>query len=635
MVKKKEKEKEISQKDLLMLSKQLKLVLCTPIPFENMLTKAKSNAIKHLEGKESLIEKVWKNTATLLLWLKKYPHQVESILYMEEFHLKSSWMTLLDRLTLFVESEKNTIHIQLLVTLLQESISKEKDLKPFWMPAYKELSENLLLPIEIGSADLDTNSLNVSLKKAEEPLPFLTMNEIKVQNRNCQKTYYQLSTSTVVSKWENEVTKTDNCLKSLKVKLKPKQEQKKALDEWINTSNYVYNKTVETISKGHNPLDDQGLRDKLVTFETRKMNENYNNICLQIKKLENEYKEADNLNKIQLEKEIQQLKSEKNEIPLQKNTSIKEWELNTPKDIRDGAIRDVCKAYKTGFANLKAGNIKFFKLGFRKHSTMDKSCVIPKKAVKNINGNIKIYSTVLGKDKCNFKMGKKTLKKHKNIKIDNDCRIVKQKNEYWLLIPIPMKIEEKTQPVNYCGIDPGVRTFMTAFGNQGCIEYEHNNSILKKLDKLKIDIQEMRHLRLRKRIVKRILNKIENRKSNLVNELHWKTINHLLKNNDVIIYGDIKSHNIVKNGKNKILNTDLNNLKLYKFKERLLFKATEKNKKVFCIKEEFTTKTCSFCGTLNDPGSSKIYNCLSCNKKIGRDVNASKNILMKGIKTCL
>ena len=124
-----------------------------------------------------------------------------------------------------------------------------------------------------------------------------------------------------------------------------------------------------------------------------------------------------------------------------------------------------------------------------------------------------------------------------------------------------MKIEKKTKPVNYCGVDPGVRTFMTAFGNTGCMEYEHNNSMIKKLDKLKQHIQKALYFGLRKRIVKRKLNKLENRKSYLINELHWKTINHLLKNNDVIIYGDIKSHDVVKDGKNRILNTDLNRRK--------------------------------------------------------------------------
>lgn len=34
---------------------------------------------------------------------------------------------------------------------------------------------------------------------------------------------------------------------------------------------------------------------------------------------------------------------------------------------------------------------------------------------------------------------------------------------------------------------------------------------------------------------------------------------------------------------------------------------------------------------MNHPGYSEIYSCSQCNKNIGRDINAAKNILMKGI----
>ena len=36
------------------------------------------------------------------------------------------------------------------------------------------------------------------------------------------------------------------------------------------------------------------------------------------------------------------------------------------------------------------------------------------------------------KDESLFKIGKYTLKKNKNIEINNDCKIIKQKNKYWL-----------------------------------------------------------------------------------------------------------------------------------------------------------------------------------------------------------
>ena len=131
--------------------------------------------------------------------------------------------------------------------------------------------------------------------------------------------------------------------------------------------------------------------------------------------------------------------------------------------------------------------------------------------------------------------------------------------------------------------------------------------------------------------IKKKITKIEKRKEHLIDELHWKSMNKLLENNDFIFYGDIKSHNIVKDGKNRQLNTILNNLKFCKFKQRCVDKALERGKKIYVIKEHFTTKTCSFCGQLNDPQRSKIYRCIQCKKIIGRDVNAAKNILMKGI----
>jgi transposase len=40
---------------------------------------------------------------------------------------------------------------------------------------------------------------------------------------------------------------------------------------------------------------------------------------------------------------------------------------------------------------------------------------------------------------------------------------------------------------NYCGIDLGVRTFMTSFGNNNYVEYNHNKIKLDKLNK-EIDI---------------------------------------------------------------------------------------------------------------------------------------------------
>jgi len=640
-----EKKQKKPVKGILELQKQLELLVCTPIHFVNMLKKVRLKALQHLPDKRDLIDKIWKNLLILLYLLKKYKKMIKSIIYMPEFQVKNKWMTLNDKLITLNKDDQNTVHIQLLAILLQELILKEKDLKPFWTPVYKELSEKLLSPIEIDCVDLDSNSLILSSKKVEVKSSFLTTTSKKVQNMNYQKTYYQLSTSTVVNKWEKEVINQDNNhLKSLKIKLKPRDVQKKMFNEWFNTTNYIYNKTIETIKNGHkkNPIS---LRNLLVTDETRTKNILYNVNLKKLKELNND--------KIILEKKINEknkrinsdflfikeqlindmikdLKTKQKNIPLEKNNNINTWELKTPKNIREGAVNDVCKSYKTGFTNLKNGNIKFFNIKYRKNNKQEKSFLISKDMIKNKNGIIEIAPSYFKKEgiSCKFKMGKRTIKKNKDLKINNDCRIVKQCENYYLIVPVPMIFEEKKTPLNYCGIDPGVRTFMTCFNNNGYSEYDYDINYLKKLDN---KISLLKNKRINKRIKKRKLSKIERKKDHLIDQLHWITINDLLKKNDILFYGDIKSHDVVKNGKYKTLNRDMNNLKFFKFKQRLIFKAFEKQKMIFEVKEPYTTKTCSFCGVLNNPGKSKIYECHSCNKKMGRDINASKNMLLKGI----
>jgi transposase len=423
--------------------------------------------------------------------------------------------------------------------------------------------------------------------------------------------------------------------------------QQLIIDDWINTSNYIYNKTLEKIKNGHK-INFNNLRDLLVTDNTKKYSVEYkqfddilnklklekkniitdlskNKLSNELKiKLDNKQKEIDNINK-ERRNAVKKIKSIKNK-------EVSSWEIKTPKEIRAGAVNDVCKAYTTAFTNLKKNNISNFNLGYRKKKNPNKCILIPKTFIKIKENNIQLAPTFL-KENSNFNLTKKTLKNYTNLKINNDVRLTKQKNKYFLNIPVPINYEESQILTNYCGVDPGIRTFLTTFGNNSCYEYKHNKFKLNKLNR-EIDLIKSRRCS-QNRVRKKTFNKRETYKSNLIDEVHWKSINHLLTNNDVIFYGDIKSHNIVKHKKYKHINRALNDLKFYIFKERLLYKASTKNKYVFCINEAYTTQTCSYCGQNNKPKASEIYNCSNCNIYIGRDINAAKNILMKGIITKL
>ena len=80
-------------------------------------------------------------------------------------------------------------------------------------------------------------------------------------------------------------------------------------------------------------------------------------------------------------------------VTAKNNDTINDWELDTPKDIRAGAIRDLVKNHKTAFSNLRNGNINGFKIGFCKKKNYP-SIEIPKSAIKLENG-LSIFKTYI------------------------------------------------------------------------------------------------------------------------------------------------------------------------------------------------------------------------------------------------
>ena len=55
-----------------------------------------------------------------------------------------------------------------------------------------------------------------------------------------------------------------------------------------------------------------------------------------------------------------------------------------------------------------------------------------------------------------------------------------------------------------------------------------------------------------------------------------------------------------------------------------------RNKKLIICTEEYTSKTCSKCGEINEKlGGKKIFKCEKCQLQIDRDFNGAINILLK------
>jgi putative transposase len=362
-------------------------------------------------------------------------------------------------------------------------------------------------------------------------------------------------------------------MKTRKLRIYPNQEQKKKIKEWFDTTRYVYNKGVNEIKINGNQSF-QDLRNKLVTA---------------------------------------------------KGNDLTDWELNVPKDIRAGSIRDLDKARKTAFTNLRNGNIRKFEIKFRSRKSGYQSIEIPKTAIKSIDNfenTFNVFKT--------YGLGDIKICKRDSVpEIKFDTRLTCERNGRWfLLIPFESKIK-KNQNDGHCALDPGIRKFQTIYSLKEIKKVTTNYELLRKL---KDRISKLAKIRSSKIIngstYSKKLIKLWTRHNDLVTDCQSKLSLYLSKNYTIIYLPKFESQKLTKK-MNRTCNFNILNLQHYKFKERLRNKCLEYSSKLVDCTEEFTSKTCTRCGQINEVGSSEIFSCSACKLTIDRDINGARNIYLK------
>ncbi len=145
-----------------------------------------------------------------------------------------------------------------------------------------------------------------------------------------------------------------------------------------------------------------------------------------------------------------------------------------------------------------------------------------------------------------------------------------------------------------------------------------------------------RHIRRRMRKASlRIQEKIRY----LVKEVHHKAAKWLCENFETILLptymvsGMVRKVDAITKRRRRINKTTVKRMlswSFYKFSQHLEHKVREyPHCQVVRVSEACTTMTCSECGSLKKVGSSKVYECDSCNSVMDRDLNAARNIWLR------
>jgi putative transposase len=203
------------------------------------------------------------------------------------------------------------------------------------------------------------------------------------------------------------------------------------------------------------------------------------------------------------------------------------------------------------------------------------------------------------------------------------------------------KIEHEEPLHKSVALDPGVRTFQTFYSPDGVAGKLGDNFVNTHLIKTAKRIDYLDTVKS-KTTNKKTHNNIRRRQAllrtkikNCVNDLHWKTIDFLVKNFQTIILPnfEVKQMTQLTANSRKINSKTVRNmlsLSHYSFKCKMEYKCRSLNRNLLIVNESYTSQTCGKCGNLNKQlGGQKIFNCLNCKVKIDRDLNGARNIMLK------
>ena len=121
-----------------------------------------------------------------------------------------------------------------------------------------------------------------------------------------------------------------------------------------------------------------------------------------------------------------------------------------------------------------------------------------------------------------------------------ECRLVKERGRYWLVVPYPAQCDiEAPSGDDVVALDPGVRTFLTYFSETDCGKIGHHafgriQRLCHHLDDL-ISRTDTEPNRYRRRRMRHAQERMRQRISDLVDELHWQSARWLTDNYQIIL----------------------------------------------------------------------------------------------------
>ena len=369
--------------------------------------------------------------------------------------------------------------------------------------------------------------------------------------------------------------------RAYKFRLYPNEEQKILIHKTIGCSRFVYNYYL-------NYQKEKGVQK---TFD----------LCKDLKELENQYEYLKEVESSALRSSIFDLEDGFNNFFAKRSGYPRFKSKFNRQSYRTSCIRSNYKGkeYSNIEVDLLTRNIKLPKLG-----------------------KVKIRG-FRNKDKIEGKIVNATISREST-------------NKYYVSVLVEEDILiEKIIPTTIVGIDLGIKDLVVTsdgikYGNEKVLtKYEKR---LKRLQrKLSRQVKGSKNYLKTKEKIARLNAKIKNYRKHYLNDI----ANEIVDEHDIIVTEDLKVQDMFKD-KKKAFNKSLSDASLSKLCSLIEWKSKIKGKYYYKINTYYpSSQICSHCGYKNSKLkdlSIREYDCPKCGSHNDRDINASLNILLEGLK---
>jgi len=302
--------------------------------------------------------------------------------------------------------------------------------------------------------------------------------------------------------------------------------------------------------------------------------------------------------------------------------NLPEWSEEIPYQIKKIAVKEACETVRGAKQKFRrTGEVS--KLHFKSRKSPVQTCYIPKSAV-TAKG---IYHTLSG-----------VLKYTEKLPVEfQDCQLSYQQGRWFLCVPYQTTIGSGDNQARIVALDPGVRTFLTFFspdmaGVLGYHDFGRLVRLCRYLDDLISRYSTSKDKKQRYRM-RKAANRMRWKIRDLRNELHAKSARFLVDNFDIILIPTFETSQMAKRERRKLNSKTVRAMLTwghFQFKNRLKDVALQANKTVIEVREDYTSKTCSWSGEVVRAGSSEIIRG-SDGVQMHRDTNGARGIFLRAL----